>query len=450
MIIDCTLREGIQCRDVYFNNENTRHIVRILNELNVDYIECGHPYVSEEEFKRVKTAVEVSKVPVLAHARCKNEDILSVKDAGAEWVGLFISCNNLSLTNKFPKCTRSEVFEIFKKSIEFAKKLGLKVRATVEDAGRTDLKTLLSLFSIAEEAADRICFADSVGILDPWEVNDLIYLLNKMFPKIPIEFHGHNDRGLALSCSIAALKGGASVISSSINGIGERCGITDTLQLMMYLKENNKEDKYKTKNIVSASEFISSVSRVFMNKLAPYVGDNSFTHVAKLHQIAVDRDELSYSHINPLDIQRSSICHTNKGYEKKDFFITPFVKGASELEYHTDGPGTRYVMLDSRNSRLTDQYIIIRKVNHLKGDIERHVDVHRHNCDSIFQFIGDGENYSGLRVEVEIDGLVEELISPATVFIPAGIYHKYRFLEGSGTFINTVNKKSYNDSLIRE
>lgn len=451
-IIDCTLREGMQARQCHFTAEQSRTLARDIAALGVDIIECGHPFISSEEEARVRGVVEMNAAPVLAHARARKEDIDAVLRTGAEWAGLFASINAVSMATKFKGKTRQDLLGMFDSAIRYARDAGLKVRATIEDAGRTAVPDLVSMISTAYAAgANRICFADSVGILLPDETFEVLSLLRHEFPEVIFEYHVHNDRGLALANTLAAIKAGVIWHSTSCNGIGERAGITDTFQFLTLLKTRYNESRFRIENILALSERVEAYSRIPLSPMQPVVGDNAFVHVARLHQLAMQEDISAYS-IFPPEMIRGQVELTRyKPVHQQNLFLQPFEKSATELKYHRHGPGKRFVMLDKRLVEGSPYYFIARQFTAFDADdsaARGHVDTHIHNCDSVFLFLGDGADYSGLEVEVDLGGDIRQLTTPASVFIPAGVAHSYRFLRGRGTYINFVHKGDYHDSLL--
>jgi len=128
--------------------------------------------------------------------------------------------------------------------------------------------------------------------------------------------------------------------------------------------------------------------------------------------------------------------------------VKPFIKSAKELVHHREGQGIRYVFLDERIINETSLYTIVRKVDNLQEDEISHVDAHAHNCDSAFLFIGNKENLEGLISEVTLEDEKYLIKSPASVFIPKGLKHSYRFIEGSGYYTNIVLSSNYNNTII--
>ena len=412
-------------------------------------LECGHPMISERESARVKAVAEASSIPVLAHSRCQLSDIDAVLATGASWIGLFASINETSLKTKFKHLTKAQVVALFERSIRYAKNHKLSVRATIEDAGRTSVSDIVWLVRTARESgADRVCFADTVGQLLPQETYDVLSLLRGEFPDVSFEHHVHNDQGLALACSLEALRAGVNWLSTSCNGIGERAGITDTFQLATLLHTKHGQQRFRLRDARKLSQLVELYSRITRSPLQPIVGENAFVHVARLHQLAMQEDPRAYSVIDPELVDGHITLEKDPPLAEQDLFAVPFEKSATELKYHRHGPGRRFVMLDHRLIPSSPYYFIIRKVDQIAADEPGHVDSHTHRCDSVFMFLGDGDAYRGLEVEVTVGDRQQVLGSPATVFVPAGYRHTYRFLSGSGTFINFVDNGNYNQSLI--
>lgn len=449
-IIDSTLREGLQSPGVRFGIEESCEIARFIKSIGVNAIECGHPQAGEHELKRVRSVVKAcGDFPVLAHARARVEDIECVASTGAQWVGIFIGVNSISKTCRISSQEESHI--IIQRAVSHAKKLGLSVRFTIEDGSRTCWDDLVDAYRFALDAgAERLCFADTVGLLCTWETEELVKRLCKEFTESDIEVHFHDDRGMANANALIATKAGASWLSSSINGIGERCGITDTINLMVNLDALGWR-KHNTNGCLlqQASVLVQAHSRLYVDRWRPVVGHNASTHVAKLHQRAVMIDQNAYSWINPECIGRvSSTSPASLSTDSEKLINTPVIISATELRHHRHGPGDRYLMLDDRVVSDARQYCIVRHIPLMEEYGSGHVDVHRHRVDSIFLFLGHGENLTGLSVEVLLGKRTFTVNSPSSVFIPSGVLHSYRVVSGSGIFVNHVQAGDYNSSLL--
>ena len=450
-ILDTTLREGVQCQGVSFGIPESCEIAAALVGLGVDIIECGHPSISAFEIDRINETIKAcDDTPVLVHARANKSDIDAARTTDAAWIGIFLGINEVSRRARVKSISKKLPAVIFD-SVSYAKSLGFKVRFTVEDSSRTKLPELLEAFSIAISAgADSIGFADTVGKLCPWEVDRSIRAISEKFPSTAIQGHFHNDRGLAEANALMAIRAGARSISSSLNGIGERSGITDTIVLLANLANLKWRDSPKSNLLPYASKLVEAHSRHSISRSHPVVGENAFTHVAKLHRSASDVDETTYAWASPSTFgreanQQPASLPSGLG----DLVIdSPEVIHATELRYHRKGPGDRYLMLDNRVVSDARKYCIVRKIPPLKDYGNGHVDKHRHWVDSLFLFLGDESDLTGLFVEVTIGSLTRKISSPAAVFIPSGVEHSYRVVGGSGVFINYVLAGEYNSSLL--
>lgn len=308
-LIDATLREGFQAPNTVFSRQDVVQIAEQIALGGADMIEVGHPYVSNDAMHHTRSVVDMQLgVPVLAHARACRPDILAVHQSGAQWVGVFIGVNEISERARLGGRTFDDMLEIIRDSVRYAKALGLAVRFTIEDGSRTDRHRMARAFAAAIEAgADRICFADSVGLMEPKAVIDTISALRGNHPAVEIETHFHNDRGLAMANALAAIEAGANWISVSVNGLGERCGITDHAVLaanLLYLDLRALSEQ-QVRALTRVSDMVAQCSRQSISKSHPVLGEYAFTHTARLHVLAVEKDKRSYEWIDPTRLGRS-------------------------------------------------------------------------------------------------------------------------------------------------
>lgn len=448
-IIDCTLREGMQAPGVVFGQRSSSEIAYALRSVGVDMIECGHPFANLEEAARVVAVVKASApIPVLAHARARKEDIDAVKAVGASWVGIFAGVNKRSVRHLIGE--HNDVLGLVREAISYACSLGLKVRYTVEDGSRTSADELIEAFRVAVQAgAHRLCLADTVGILCPWEVEDLIVRIKRAFPNHELEAHFHDDRGMADANALSAVRAGVEWISTSVNGLGERAGISDTIVLLANLHKQGWRPMPEGLPIQDVSRLVQAHSRCFADRRRAVTGRMAFTHTARLHQRAFLRDPSTYSWTDPCSLGREGRVNSIQLPKSLLSLInTPKVISSEELRHHRRGPGDRYLFLDQRVVSDSRQYCIVRHVPKMEDYGSGHVDTHRHWVDSLFLFIGDKDGLSGLKAEVRLDDDIFVVDSPASVFIPAGITHSYRIMAGSGLFVNHVLEGEYNASLL--
>ena len=274
-------------------------------------IEVGHPYVSGEAMQHTRSVVGLQLgVPVLAHARASRPDILAVSQTGAQWIGIFIGVNEISQKARLGGRSFETLLDIIDDSVTYAKSLGLNVRFTIEDSSRTDWTQMTQAYGRAIGAgADRLCFADSVGTMEPQSVAETVGRLRRSYPNIDLEVHFHNDRGLAVANALAAIDAGIDWVSVSINGLGERCGITDHTVLAMNLAFRGARNLSDTQALALAavSDDVAHCSKQAISKSHPVLGEYAFTHTARLHVLAVEKDTRSYEWIDPALVGRSHI-----------------------------------------------------------------------------------------------------------------------------------------------
>ncbi len=479
-VLDTTLREGQQACGIRFSLQEKIELAKKLKAFGVDIIEIGHPGISpaEEEIAK-KICAAIQCVDFLVHARALEEDIIAAKNTKATWVGIWASYNDISLQTKFKNKSREWIKTQVKESILLAKKLGLKVRFTIEDASRTPEYLIEELGKIAVNAgADRISLADTVGVWHPKECSKAVQhaltcFNNISVRRIDIEVHLHNDLGLAQANAIAALDAGASVIDASLLGIGERAGICDLAMICNTLKQFYPLNS-KNYDLSLSQELAQFVSRIGAFKIEPHhpiVGRHVFTHVSKYHIKATENNPEAYESLKPEDFgsKRKSLLNTSnlnyadnvnnlnsnvqQRYLNNLQIKKPFIKGASELLHHRDGVGLRWVFMDNRIDARSPVYIIERIFDKdYQDDCPPHVDSHAHHCDSVFVFMGNESDGTGLTASVTFGAgenqTTEIFSSPASIFIPAHVFHTYTYIKGIGRFLNFVLSPNYNASIV--
>jgi len=450
-IIDATLREGSQAPGVLFGLPQSTYIAKLLAAVGVDMIECGHAISSEAESKRIRAVANLQLgVPLLSHARARREDIAAAKDSGSDWVGIFCGVNKISRLTRLRDKTPESIIDMVQRTVAYAKSLDLRVRYTVEDGTRTPIELVLKVLSAAVEAgADRICYADTLGAIAPSAFGETIRCIRQSLPRVDLEVHVHDDRGFAIANAWMAIETGPTWVSTSVNGVGERCGITDLATLLANLDVARERPLRNAAALQHLCQYVAAATRSPPDHRRPVSGKNAFTHTARLHTKAMEKSPLAYAVFDAEHFGRSiEIAAPPTGRELAKSVVRPKVISSTELKYHRSGPGTRYVMVDDRFVDDARQYCIVRDIPHQSEPAEAHVDAHRHVCDSLFMFIGKEAELKGLTVEVLFDGETQVIESPAAVFIPAGIEHSYRVLHGSGLYVNHVLSGNYNASLL--
>jgi len=297
-ILDTTLREGEQAAGVSFTINEKIEIAKRLDEIGVNLIEAGHPLVSKDIYEAIKKIVaEKLTADVLAHARALQKDVDAAISCDVSQVGIFLGSTEKKLESMH--MDHEKAIDVVRTTVQYAKDHGLVTRFTAEDGTRAEESFLESLCSAAVEAgADRICIADTVGCTNPVQMK-AIFNKFKGLLKISMETHCHNDFGLAVANTLAAFEGGASYLSVSVNGLGERAGIASLAEVATCLKTLYGIDTLKLDRIFSLTPLIEKYSGIVVSPISPIVGENVFSHKAGVHTAAVLFDPSTYEAFPP-------------------------------------------------------------------------------------------------------------------------------------------------------
>jgi 2-isopropylmalate synthase len=289
-LLDSTLREGEQTPGVDLALEQKLAIARALDDFGIDYVEAGHPAVSEDTFRATREVAHLGlRAEVVAHARALKSDIDLALKADADWVGIFFSVADKRLEEQFRK-NIDQAISLIQDCVSYAKAHGLRVRYTPEDTVRSDISKVIRIGRAAREAgADRISVADTTGYMTPSRMHAFITELRAGLPAgTPVGVHCHNDLGMAVANSFAAVEAGASVVDVTVNGLGERTGIAPLAEMAVALKlRGGAENAWRLDQLPALSQLVEGASRIPVWKQAPIVGANAFTHNAGLHVAAV-------------------------------------------------------------------------------------------------------------------------------------------------------------------
>lgn len=299
LLLDTTLREGEQTPGVSFTVDQKLRIARALDEVGVDMIEVGHPNVSPDIDQFVKeVAREGLRAEVIAHCRARDEDIEKALSCEVDRVAVFLGTSQSHLKSKLGK-GQGEACDIVYRAIRKAREHGVKVRFTAEDAPRTDSGYLIEICQAAIEAgADRIGLPDTVGNQTPGSIRSLFQNVRQAL-NAELDAHCHNDLGLALANSLAAMEGGATCIHVTVNGLGERVGITSLCSLAVALKVVYDIDTVRLDRLIEIGRMVAEYSGVSIPPNMPVIGDHAFSHKAGLHTTAVLKDPSTYEAFPP-------------------------------------------------------------------------------------------------------------------------------------------------------
>src|SRR3989442_11997215 len=271
-IFDTTLRDGEQSPGCSMNLTEKLDLARKLESLGVDIIEAGFPIASEGDYAAVKAvAAECRNVTVAALCRTAEQDVRraaeALHNAAHPRIHTFCATSDIHLEYKLKK-TRAEVIEMTRQAVRMARDLVEEVEFSAEDATRSDIEYLCEVFdAAASERATILNVPDTVGYTLPNEFSRLVRAVRKRVVRdrkdITISVHCHNDLGLAVANSLAALDAGARQVECTINGIGERAGNASLEEVVMAMNVRGDRLRFEygidTRKIFSTSQLLSQI-----------------------------------------------------------------------------------------------------------------------------------------------------------------------------------------------
>jgi len=313
-IFDTTLRDGEQSPGFHLDASSKLRIARQLERLGVDVIEAGFPISSPGDFEACRRiAREVRGVTVTALARAVREDVDAVwgaiKDAEDPQIHIVLSVSDVHIDRKLG-LSRKEVLKRGAEMVEYARFLCGKVEYSPEDAGRADPDYLIeTVETMIAAGANVINIPDTTGYCLPHEFGALIGRVIKEArgsDKALFSVHCHNDLGLAVANTLAALENGARRVECTINGIGERAGNTSLEEIVMLLKVRQArlglECGIETTEITRTSRLVSELTGTPVQPNKAVVGANAFAYASGIHQDGVLKDRLNYEIMKPEDV----------------------------------------------------------------------------------------------------------------------------------------------------
>jgi len=310
-IFDTTLRDGEQAPGCSMYLDEKLRMARQLDRLGVDVIEAGFPVASQGDFEAARAvAGEVRRPKIAALARTGRDDITrawqAIEDAARPRIHTFLATSDIHLHYKL-KITREQCLELAHSSITYAKSLCEDVEFSPEDATRSDPEFLIQVLQVAVDAgATTLNIPDTVGYTIPSEYAQLIRAIRERVRGIDravISVHCHNDLGLAVANSIAAIAEGARQVECTVNGIGERAGNAALEEIVMALRVRADRLPYETRvvteEIVPSSRLLSELIGFPAQPNKAVVGANAFAHEAGIHQHGVLSNPLCYEIMTP-------------------------------------------------------------------------------------------------------------------------------------------------------
>jgi 2-isopropylmalate synthase len=313
-IFDTTLRDGEQAPGFSLRVSEKLRLARQLDALGVDIIEAGFPIASPADAEAVyRIAQEVRRPIIACLARCHPADLEkaaeAIKPAERGRIHTFIATSDLHLKAKL-RMSREECLEAAIEAVRFARRHTFDVQFSAEDATRSDLDFLCRVVeAVVKAGANTINLPDTVGYSTPDEMREFFTTIRSRVPnsdKVIFSTHCHDDLGLAVANSIAAVQGGAQQVECTVNGIGERAGNASLEEIVMAFNVRQERLPYSTsivtRELYPSSEMLTRLTgeRVQANKAI--VGRNAFAHEAGIHQDGMMKDRRTYEIMRAEDV----------------------------------------------------------------------------------------------------------------------------------------------------
>jgi 2-isopropylmalate synthase len=310
-IFDTTLRDGEQSPGFSMNTADKIRMAHQLAALGVDVIEAGFPIASRGDLEAVRTvAQEIRNVPVAALARARQDDVAAaleaLKPAASPRLHIFLATSDLHLKVKL-NMTRQQALEAIDATIRLARKRVADIEFSAEDAGRTDIEFLCQVCRTAVDAgATTLNLPDTVGYAVPEEYGAMFLKVREYLDDpdgITLSAHCHDDLGLAVANSLAAIRAGVRQIECTINGIGERAGNASLEEVVVALAVRKESFGVTTninlKHLFPTSRMLTEITGAQVAPNKAVVGANAFAHEAGIHQDGIIKNPLTYEIISP-------------------------------------------------------------------------------------------------------------------------------------------------------
>jgi 2-isopropylmalate synthase len=313
-VFDTTLRDGEQSPGCSMNHQEKLRLAQQLDRLGVDVIEAGFPIASDGDFEAVKAIAAVIRRPIIAGlARACRQDIErdweALRDAAHPRIHIVLATSDIHLKYKL-RISREECLAQARESVAFAKSLCDDVEFSPEDATRTDPEFLCQVLdAVVEAGATTLNIPDTVGYTIPNEFGDLIATIRrrvKGIENVTISAHCHNDLGMAVANTMAAIAAGARQVECTINGIGERAGNASLEEIVMAMRVRHDRYPYETgivgEHLFPSSQMLSEITGVPVQPNKAITGRNAFAHEAGIHQDGMLKNPLTYEIMTPQSV----------------------------------------------------------------------------------------------------------------------------------------------------
>jgi homocitrate synthase NifV len=331
-IIDTTLRDGEQAPGVVFSLEDKIKIAELLEKTNIPEIEIGTPAMGAEEIEGIQCIIKQGfKFKTLSWCRAMKADIDKARIADTNGVHISFPVSDIHLITMGKN--KPWVIRMLAETVNYAKNYFEYVTVGAQDASRADIAFLHEFINNAMNVGcSRVRIADTVGILNPFSTYSLFLELKTQFPEMPMEFHGHNDLGMATANTISAFKAGADCASTTVNGLGERAGNAAFEEVVMAWELSlNNSLNINNHVLGELSNTVSIASKTPLPNNKPIVGNKVLMHETGIHTNLILKNRQTYQIINAESIGKNESTfvfgkHSGRNsikefYKKKNIFL---------------------------------------------------------------------------------------------------------------------------------
>lgn len=307
--VDGTLREGEQSPGVYFTKEEKVQIAKELDRLGVPILDVGMPSVSSEEREAISAiAHQGLKASVGVSIRLKKEEVDQAFECDAKEVFVICPVSSLHIRSKLG-LDEEGVKRLTEDTVRYACRKALLANLVAEDASRAEIPFLCEILSHAFQwGAQRAFICDTVGVMDPFRMKDLVKKVRDQIPReMELGVHCHNDLGLATANTLAAIEAGANYPSVTVNGIGERAGNPPLHEVVLALEKIfQRQHGINLRGLYNLSRLVEKCSGIFIPPHAPVIGLNAFRHESGIHVDGILKNSQTYKIIDSREVGRKS------------------------------------------------------------------------------------------------------------------------------------------------
>lgn len=299
-IYDSTLRDGEQMPGVAFSLEDKVAIARALDEAGVPEVEAGFPTVSDTEFAAIKAITELGlDADVSVLCRCCEPDLDVARRLDVDLVMTFLATSDIHVRDKL-RTDRAGIVRKAEAAFDFCVAHGIPFSFSSEDTTRSDLGFVRDLnWMAAEHGAKRVGVTDTVGCATPEAISHIVTFLKEDLP-CHMSVHVHNDMGLATANAVAGVMAGATHVTTTVNGIGERAGNVPLQEFVVVMEAlYNVTTGVSMSRLTELSKLVARLSRVPLHPNQPVTGSNVFAHESGIHVAAVYANPFTYEPIAP-------------------------------------------------------------------------------------------------------------------------------------------------------